>query len=70
MSRAKNIIEGVIHLHTHNIVHRDLAARNVLVNQFFVAKVADLGLSQPSLYGPVHESTKISFRWAAPVRRL
>ncbi len=45
---ARDIAEGVAHLHKHSIVHRDLAARNLLVKKRIV-KVADFGLARVTM---------------------
>ncbi|KAF0687507.1 Aste57867_20746 [Aphanomyces stellatus] len=40
---AHGIVQGVLYLHSLNIVHRDLDARNVLVNCDLQAKLTDFG---------------------------
>ena len=41
-----DMLAGLAHLHSHNIVHRDLAARNVLLDDNSRAKLVDFGLSR------------------------
>jgi hypothetical protein len=43
---ARDIADGLAHLHKNSIVHRDLAARNLLVNAKRIVKVADFGLAR------------------------
>lgn len=45
---ARDIADGVAHLHKHSVVHRDLAARNLLRTDKRVIKVADFGLARES----------------------
>ncbi|MFA6409314.1 MAG: protein kinase [Gammaproteobacteria bacterium] len=45
---AYDVARGILHLHQHNpeILHRDLKSLNVLLNEHYVAKVSDFGLSK------------------------
>ncbi|KAK8876047.1 hypothetical protein M9Y10_006231 [Tritrichomonas musculus] len=40
------IASGMLYLHDHNIIHRDLKPDNILLDDFFLPKVADFGLSK------------------------
>ncbi len=64
----KAICNGVLHLHSNNIVHRDLAARNILLSHN-EAKITDFGMSR--LVGSENsKGTTTSelgpIRWMAP----
>lgn len=41
----KEIVSGLVFLHSHKIVHRDLKLSNILLDENNVAKIADFGLS-------------------------
>jgi formylglycine-generating enzyme required for sulfatase activity len=47
---AKGIMNGIAHLHQHNVVHRDIKSSNVLIAQrpdgSYNPKIADFGLSK------------------------
>ena len=49
-SIARGILDGLGHLHKHNVVHRDLKSSNILMaqraNGEYVPKIADFGLSK------------------------
>ncbi|XP_044346512.1 uncharacterized protein [Triticum aestivum] len=42
----KGVCQGLHHLHQQNIVHLDLKPANILLDDNFVAKIADFGLSR------------------------
>lgn len=39
------VVEGLIYLHSHNIIHRDLSLANLLLTTNMDAKIADFGLA-------------------------
>lgn len=41
----KALVEGVGHIHKHNIIHRDLKLGNMLINDSMDLKIADFGLA-------------------------
>lgn len=66
---ARDIADGVAHLHAHSIVHRDLAARNLLVNSKRVVKVADFGLARitnEDQYASTVDASAGPAKWMAP----
>lgn len=42
---AKQMTNGLGHIHKHNIAHRDIKPQNVVLGEKFQAKLIDLGLS-------------------------
>ncbi|XP_075969619.1 polo like kinase SAK isoform X1 [Anticarsia gemmatalis] len=47
----KQVLSGVLYLHTHNIIHRDLSLNNLLLTKDLNVKIADFGLAT-QLNGP------------------
>ncbi|CAG9783770.1 unnamed protein product [Diatraea saccharalis] len=47
----KQVLSGVLYLHTHNIIHRDLSLNNLLLTRDLKVKIADFGLAT-QLNGP------------------
>lgn len=66
-----DIVSGMIHLHSENVVHCDLACRNLLVsfaNNKCTIKIADFGLSRIT-DGDIYlasASSKFPVKWSAP----
>mmetsp|Transcript_2512 Transcript_2512/g.8926 ORF Transcript_2512/g.8926 Transcript_2512/m.8926 type:complete len:872 (+) Transcript_2512:51-2666(+) len=61
--------EGVLYLHTRDppIVHRDIKCLNLLVNEDFVVKVADFGLSKAIPADKTQTNTRVgTLNWLAP----
>jgi len=58
---VKGIVDGMIHLHKHNIVHGNLTAKNILLTKQRTPKISDYGMMKLALRtgtGPLH--------WMAP----
>merc|ERR1712146_853852 len=70
LSFALGIAKGMQYLHSLDppIVHRDLKALNILVNENYIVKVADFGLSKATPEERSHRAnTKIgTLNWLAP----
>ncbi|KAI5637974.1 protein kinase domain-containing protein [Phthorimaea operculella] len=47
----RQVLSGVLYLHTHNIIHRDLSLNNLLLTKDMTVKIADFGLAT-QLNGP------------------
>lgn len=47
----KQVVSGVLYLHSHNIIHRDLSLNNLLLTKDLNVKIADFGLAT-QLNGP------------------
>lgn len=65
---AAQVAKGMAYLEEQNCVHRDLAARNVLVDDYLICKVADIGLAQmisEDVY-EAHTGAKFPIKWTAP----
>ena len=45
LSIAKDIVSGLVYLHSKGVLHRDLKSLNILLNDRLRAKLADFGLS-------------------------
>lgn len=55
------VSNGMKFLHSKNVSHRDLAARNILLNEFKVAKIADIGLARDLIL-----KSPVSIKWMSP----
>ncbi|OQS06367.1 kinase [Thraustotheca clavata] len=63
---AMDVMDGLLYLHSMDIIHRDLKARNVLLKANLRAKLTDFGVSrQVSDHGTMTMGVG-TFRWAAP----
>ncbi|KAH3697778.1 hypothetical protein DPMN_085288 [Dreissena polymorpha] len=62
---ALDVASGMSHLADRQIIHRDMAARNVLLDDNYVAKVADFGLSKNDDTYVKTTRSKVPVRWLA-----
>lgn len=66
---AHDVTMGMTYLADRKIVHRDMAARNCLVNEDYVVKIGDFGLTRniySSEYYRCTGSAPLPIRWMAP----
>jgi predicted Ser/Thr protein kinase len=63
----KQIANGMLHIHKHNIVHCDLAARNILLTSSFHAKISDFGMAKVlEKTGCIRGSNMLPALWCSP----
>lgn len=62
----KDVVQGVDHLHDHEIIHRDIKSDNILVNHKGVIKITDFGFAA-NLAGQTMRKTFVGTPyWMAP----
>jgi len=49
----KQLIEGCIYLHSHNIAHKDIKPENLLISADNKLKIADFGSAETMMYGKI-----------------
>ncbi|KAK4540946.1 hypothetical protein LTR36_008454 [Oleoguttula mirabilis] len=57
---ARQITEGLAHIHSHGIIHRDLKPDNVFIDMAGNPKIGDFGLATTSQYHFVERATTMS----------
>ena len=63
----KQIANGMLHIHKHDIVHCDLAARNILLTSSFHAKISDFGMAKVlEKTGSIRGSNMLPALWCSP----
>ncbi|XP_055953721.1 serine/threonine-protein kinase PLK4-like [Argiope bruennichi] len=55
----KQIVDGVMYLHSKCIIHRDLTLRNILLTKDMKVKIADFGLSTDSIQPDIKKYTVV-----------
>jgi [calcium/calmodulin-dependent protein kinase] kinase len=62
----QELVEGLMYLHSINIVHRDIKPQNILLSQNFEIKLADFGQAQDISTGDQLTSTVGTYYFFAP----
>jgi serine/threonine protein kinase len=62
----RDVLKGLNHLHEKQRIHRDIKAGNILINDKFVAKLADFGVSGQSKDFTKHHTVIGTPFWMAP----
>ncbi|KAF0694076.1 Aste57867_15024 [Aphanomyces stellatus] len=60
-----SIVEGLVYLHSLNIIHRDIKSRNVLMDPKKCTKLTDFGISKEDMQATMTMGIG-TFRWMAP----
>ncbi|KAF0729045.1 hypothetical protein Ae201684_013344 [Aphanomyces euteiches] len=59
------VIEGLVYMHSLNIIHRDIKSRNILLDSTKGTKLADFGISKEDIQATMTVGVG-TFRWMAP----
>ncbi|KAF0701673.1 hypothetical protein As57867_007881, partial [Aphanomyces stellatus] len=66
LSIIHDIVEGLVYLHSHNIIHRNIKSRNVLLDASTLqSKLFDFGISKEDMQATMTMGVG-TFRWMAP----
>ncbi|XP_053200468.1 eukaryotic translation initiation factor 2-alpha kinase 1-like [Panonychus citri] len=60
------IVKGVHHLHSHNLIHRDIKPHNILFSELGVVKIGDFGLTTFNAHVEVQEDETLA--WSGEVQ--
>ncbi|CAF1336461.1 unnamed protein product [Rotaria magnacalcarata] len=52
-----NTASGMRKIHEHRMIHRDIRPDNILVNEYYVAKIGDMGIAR--VIDPLNQNTQI-----------
>ncbi|CAF0838901.1 unnamed protein product [Adineta steineri] len=57
LDMAINIASGMRKIHEHKMIHRDIRPDNILINEYYVAKIGDMGIART--IDPLNQHTQI-----------
>ncbi|CAK4353544.1 unnamed protein product [Aphanomyces euteiches] len=60
-----HIVEGLVHLHSMNVIHRDVKSRNIMLDSSKPAKLMDVSTSKDHIEVTMTFAVG-TFRWMAP----
>ncbi|CEM24734.1 unnamed protein product [Vitrella brassicaformis CCMP3155] len=69
-SLSYQLINGLAHLHGHQIVHRDMKPQNILIDQRGYLKIADFGLARMHCIGVYTGTQDVITLWYRPPELL
>ncbi|UJR14449.1 hypothetical protein I4U23_001446 [Adineta vaga] len=57
LDMARHIVSGMRKIHEHRMIHRDIRPDNILVNEYYIAKIGDMGIAR--VIDPMNQHTMI-----------